>query len=148
MLIRRAPASSAFSTSSLTTDAGRSITSPAAIASATSGDSIWITRRRARAWRTSRQLRPQLVELLQRFQGAQGRGIDLLQLLAQRVRGHLDRESELKLGRLERPLSLQLTEDVAGPGDHRRRQSRHRGDVDSVRAVGSSRDNAMEEANR
>ena len=37
MLMRRASESRAFSTSSLTTDAGRSITSPAAIASATSG---------------------------------------------------------------------------------------------------------------
>src|SRR5438309_2258816 len=45
MLIRRAPASSAFSTSSLTTEGGRSITSPAAIASATSGGSSWINSR-------------------------------------------------------------------------------------------------------
>src|SRR5262249_22844574 len=36
----RAPASSAFSMSSLTTDAGRSTTSPAAILSATSGGNI------------------------------------------------------------------------------------------------------------
>ena len=41
-LMRRAPASSAFSTSSLTTEAGRSMTSPAAIASATSAGSSWI----------------------------------------------------------------------------------------------------------
>ena len=40
--MRRAPASSAFSTSSLTTDAGRSTTSPAAIWSASSGGSTRI----------------------------------------------------------------------------------------------------------
>ena len=55
MVILRAPASSAFSTSSLTTEEGRSITSPAAIASATSGDSIWITRRRPPALRGPRE---------------------------------------------------------------------------------------------
>src|SRR5262249_55592933 len=38
MRISRAPASSAFSSNSFTTDAGRSITSPAAIRSATSTD--------------------------------------------------------------------------------------------------------------
>src|SRR5204863_5470005 len=42
MTMRRAPASSAFSTSSLTTEAGRSTTSPAAIWLARSGGSRWI----------------------------------------------------------------------------------------------------------
>ncbi len=41
MAIRRAPASTAFSTSSLTTEAGRSITSPAAIWFARSGGRRW-----------------------------------------------------------------------------------------------------------
>ena len=42
-MIVRAPASIALSTSSLTTEAGRSITSPAAIWSITSADSTAIT---------------------------------------------------------------------------------------------------------
>jgi hypothetical protein len=37
-----APASIAFSTSSLTTEAGRSTTSPAAICEASSGDMMWM----------------------------------------------------------------------------------------------------------
>src|SRR5438105_14917035 len=42
MWIRRAPASSAFSSSSFTTEAGRSTTSPAAILLATCSGSTWI----------------------------------------------------------------------------------------------------------
>src|SRR3954465_1403072 len=42
MLMRRAPASSAFSTSSLTTEAGRSTTSPAAIWLARSEGNLWM----------------------------------------------------------------------------------------------------------
>src|SRR3954466_5925503 len=42
MWMRRAPASSAFSSSSFTTDAGRSTTSPAAILLATCSGSTWM----------------------------------------------------------------------------------------------------------
>ena len=45
--MRDAPASRAFSTSSLTTEAGRSTTSPAAIRSMTSPESRWILVKRA-----------------------------------------------------------------------------------------------------
>ena len=46
-----APASSEFSISSLTTDAGRSVTSPAAIMDETSGGSTWIGMRGRYRWR-------------------------------------------------------------------------------------------------
>ena len=46
-----APASSEFSISSLTTDAGRSVTSPAAILDETSGGSTWIGMRGRYRWR-------------------------------------------------------------------------------------------------
>jgi photosystem II stability/assembly factor-like uncharacterized protein len=42
MSMRRAPASMAFSHSSLTTEAGRSTTSPAAIWSASAGGRTWM----------------------------------------------------------------------------------------------------------
>src|ERR1700746_2959289 len=50
MRVRRASASSAFSRSSFTTDAGRSTTSPAAILLATASERTWILPMRFLGW--------------------------------------------------------------------------------------------------
>src|SRR5712692_977670 len=154
MLTRRAPASSEFSSSSFTTEAGRSITSPAAIASATSGGRrrIPLTRMTAppRPARRSSllQLRAQLVQFLQSFQRAQRVGLELLELFAQRVGGHLDGQPELLLWWLQRSLPLELGQHLARTRDHRRRQAGQGGDMDPVRAVGATRDDPVQKTNR
>src|SRR5580765_3058453 len=78
------------------------------------------------------QPRAQLIELLERLKRAEGIGLNVLELLAQWIRRHLDRQAKLPVRGLERTLPLQLGEDLAGAGDNTRReagQSRH---VDAI----------------
>src|SRR5438270_9431521 len=86
-----------------------------------------------------------LVELLQRLERAERGRVQLLDLLAQWIGSHLHRQPELHLGRLQRALALELAEDIARPGDDRRRQARDGGDVDAVRTVRTTGDDAMQE---
>src|SRR5665213_1036747 len=144
MLIRRACASSAFSTSSLTTDAGRSMTSPAAMASATSGARRWIELTCSFACDPGSEL----VQLLQRLERAEGVRLQRLELLSQLVRGHLHGQAQLLLRWLQRPLALQFRQDLACSRDDGRRQPGQGCDVDSVRAVGAAGDDSMQETDR
>src|SRR5579862_5405422 len=66
MVRRRAPASIAFSTSSLTTEAGRSTTSPAAIWLARSGGSRWILVANLRFERRLRRSQPRRGDAVRR----------------------------------------------------------------------------------
>src|SRR5579859_2446407 len=92
------------------------------------------------------QPRTQLVQLLKGLERAERIGLEILELFAQRVGRKLHGQAQLLLRRLERLLLLQLGEDVARAGDHRRRQSGQRRDVDAVRAVGTTWYDAMQEA--
>src|SRR6266550_1893238 len=103
---------------------------------------------RAAASGSSGQPRAQFVQLLQRLERAQGFRVDRLELSAQGIRGHLDRQAELQLWRLERPLLFELAQHLASACDDSGGKARHRGDVDAIRAVRAARDDAMQKAHR
>src|SRR5947209_19729370 len=131
--IRVAPASTAFSISSLTTAAGRWITSPAAIASATSGASTSI-RATAGCWSSAGMLTLPGIELVERLLGRQAFQVQLAQLLEQRL---LQGEAQLVAGRrlLQGTGPFQLLHDLPGPHAHLARQAGQLGDVNPVAAL-------------
>src|SRR6267378_4490106 len=109
--IRDAPASIAFSTSSLTTAAGRSTTSPAAIPSATAAGRTAIVWPGSRATSGRRMLSLPGVEFFQCLARREALQIQLLQLGDHRV---IERQAELRarLGPFQRSLALQLEEHL------------------------------------
>src|SRR6266571_5797315 len=78
------------------------------------------------------ELRPQLIELLKRLEGAQGCRVDLLELFAQRIGGHLDGQTELQLGRLERTLLFELAQHLACARDDCGGKARYCGEVNAI----------------
>src|SRR5438445_5588434 len=132
-VIRCAPASIAFSTSSLTTAAGRSTTSPAAIASATEAGRTAI--REAGSTSAGGMFHLPGEELVQGLARGEPFEVELLELLDQ---GVLERKRELRaLGRtLQRSLALELAQDLAGANYHLTGQAGQLRHVDAVAAVG------------
>src|SRR5450755_2256077 len=118
--IRVAPASSAFSTSSLTTERGRSMTSPAAIWPIVSGSSTRIAR-------TS-------------FTDSLWRHLEQQRLLEHRRFGELAAQRRL---RFERRTAVERVGDLLGARDDRRRQPRHARDFDPERPRAAARQDAM-----
>src|SRR2546423_10868427 len=109
MSIRAAPASMAFSTSSLTTAAGRSTTSLAAIPSATADGRIAIVWAGSMPTSGLGMLSLPGEEFLQRLAWREALEVELLQLGDHRViqwQGQL----RARLGSFQRPLALQLGE--------------------------------------
>src|SRR5256884_3005797 len=141
--IRDAPASTAFSTSSLTTAAGRSTTSPAAMPSATAAGRI-VMRAGSRPVSVRDMLTLPGVELFQRLPWRQAFEVELLELGDDRV---IQRQAELRarLRPFQRPLPLQLGEHLAGPHHHPARKAGELGDMNPVAAVGTPRPDLVQE---
>src|SRR5256714_531810 len=130
MSIRAAPASMAFSASSLTTAAGRSTTSPAAMPSATAAGRI-VIRWPGSIPTSGRDMFPLPgIELFQRLARRKAFQIELLQLGDHRV---IERQAQLGAGgrAFQRPLSLELGKNLAGAGPDPARQGREPGDQDA-----------------
>src|SRR6266566_2627666 len=106
--IRDAPASTAFSTSSFTTAAGRSTTSPAAIPSATAVGRM-VMRAGARPVSARDMLSLPCIELFQRLPWREAFEVELLQLRDDRV---VQRQAELRarVRPFQGPLPLELRE--------------------------------------
>src|SRR2546429_1249526 len=128
MSIRAAPASMAFSASSLTTAAGRSTTSPAAMPSATAAGRI-VIRWPGSTPTSGRDMFPLPgIELFQRLARRKAFQIELLQLGDHRV---IERQAQLGAGGrpFQRPLSLELGKNLAGPGPDPGRQAGEAGEL-------------------
>src|SRR5207247_10018335 len=108
--IRDAPASLAFSTSSVTTAAGRSTTSPAAIPSATAVGRM-VMRAGARPVSARDMLSLPCIELFQRLPWREAFEVELLQLGDHRV---VQRQAELRarVRPFQGPLPLELGEHL------------------------------------
>src|SRR5487761_1081303 len=102
----------------------------------------------AAGWPSLAQPRAKLVQLLECLERAERIRLDLLELLAQRVRSHLDGQAQLLVRRLQRALSLQLGKNLPGTRDHTWWQARQRRNVDSVRAVGAAGHHPVQEPHR
>src|SRR6266513_2176442 len=141
--IRDAPASIAFSTSSLTTAAGRSTTSPAAIPSATAAGRI-VMRAGSRPVSVRDMLSLPRVELFQRLARRQALQVELLELGDHRV---IQRQTELRARArmFQRPLSLQVGKDLTRSHDHLARKAGKLRDMNAVAAVGAPRHDLMQE---
>src|SRR5947207_3603478 len=133
--IRDAPASIAFSTSSLTTAAGRSTTSPAAMPSATVAGRI-VMRAGSRPVSARDMLSLPRIELLQRFTRRQAFQVELLELGDDRM---IQRQAELRARArtFQRPLSLQFREDLTRAHHHLAREAGELRDLNAVAAVGA-----------
>src|SRR3989454_5530728 len=135
--IRAAPASIAFSASSLTTAAGRSTTSPAAMPSATAAERIAI-RWPGSIPTSGRDMFPLPgVELFQRLSRREAFQVELLQLGDHRV---IEWQAELGAGGrpFQGPLTLEFGEHLAGAHHDLARQAgqlRHMNTVAAVRAA-------------
>src|SRR5256885_3124426 len=122
MSIRAAPASMAFSTSSLTTAAGRWTCPPEAMPSATAAGRI-VIRWPGSTPTSGRDMFPLPgIELFQRLARRKAFQIELLQLGDHRV---IERQAQLGAGGrpFQRPLPLQLGKNLAGAGHHLARQA-------------------------
>src|SRR6184192_1676578 len=141
--IRDAPASIAFSTSSLTTAAGRSTTSPAAMPSATVAGRI-VIRAGSRPVSARDMLSLPRIELFQCFARRQALQVELLELGDHRV---IQRQAELRarLRPFQRPLPLQLGEHLAGAHHHLARKAGEFRDMDAVAAVSAARHDLVQE---
>src|SRR5438067_2097313 len=141
--IRDAPASIAFSTSSLTTAAGRSTTSPAAMPSATVAGRI-VIRAGSRPVSARDMLSLPRIELFQCFARRQALQVELLELGDHRV---IQRQAELRarLRPFQRPLPLQLGEHLAGAHHHLARKAGEFRDMNAVAAVGAARHDLVQE---
>src|SRR5437879_306867 len=133
-----APASSAFSTSSLTAEAGRSTTSPAA---------ILLTR-----WSGSRRMGMSLLlplmEDVQRLERCEVGQIEARQLRQQRVGPRGSEETQLDgVAGVGPQLAglLELGQEGLGPRDHRRREPREPRDLDAVASIGAAGLHLVEE---
>ena len=93
------------------------------------------------------QPRAQLVQLLQGLEGAERVRFDLLDLLSQWVRRHLNGKSQLLLRWLEWALALELRKDLASPRDDTRWKAREGRDVNPIGAVGAAGNHPVEETN-
>src|ERR1035437_6937404 len=141
-----APASRLFSTRSLTTDAGRSTTSPAAMASATA----WSRRtmpisRPPSGVRGTERLEPG--KLVQRFEGAEALDLDVSQLPDDWVRAP-HRQAQLISNPgppRQRPRLFERPKHLAGTCRDAGWQACDFRDVDAVAAVGSAWHDAVEE---
>src|ERR1700730_13495308 len=140
--IRAAPASIAFSASSLTTAAGRSTTSPAAMPSATVAG-----RMAMRAASTPASVRRMLSlpgeEFFQGFPGREALQVQLLQLGDDRV---VERQAQLRvcLRPFQWALTLQVREHLPGADYDLARQARELGDMDPIAAIGTALDHLVE----
>src|SRR5438128_5564221 len=141
--MRAAPASIAFSTSSLTTAAGRSTTSPAAIPSATA-----VERMEMRAGSRPASVRDMLslpgVELFQRFPRREALEVELLELGDHRV---IQRQAELgtRIRPFQRPLTLQLRQHLTRAHHHLPWKAGELGHMNAVAAVRATFDNLVQE---
>ena len=146
-----APASTAFSHSSLTTEAGRSTTSPAAMASATAWGRRWIgAGEDGGAGRGHGAARSRSsASLLSAASGVRPSMSSWSELGDHGVLRRRDAEAELvggvAPGPRDRPLALEVGEQLAGTHQHRRGNAGEAGDVDAVGAVGSTGDDAVQE---
>ena len=146
MSIRVAPASSAFSTSSFTTDAGRSITSPAAIASATTCGSRRIGAVAiivvARSW-SSASLFSAAIGVMP------SRSSEASSLITGFGPGSLiDRVSwsdDVLAIPAERAFAFLCGEQLPGSNQDAARDAGELGDVNAVRPIRAARDDAMQE---
>src|ERR1700682_4928412 len=131
--IRDAPASIAFSTSSLTTAAGRSTTSPAAMPSATA-----VGRMEMRASSRPASVRDMLslpgVELFQGLPRRQALEVELLEFGDHRVI-QWQAELRIRIRRCKGSLTLQLREHLARPHHDLARKAGELGDMNAVAAV-------------
>src|SRR4029077_4635963 len=126
--MRDAPASIAFSASSLTTAAGRSTTSPAAMPSATVDGRIAMVRPGSSSTSGRGMLSLPGEEFFQCLTRREALELQLLQLGDNRV---IQRQAELRarLRPFERPLTFQLGEYLPGPHHHLAWQAGELGDV-------------------
>src|SRR5438128_12494435 len=129
--MRAAPASIAFSTNSLTTAAGRSTTSPAAIPSATVEGRIAIVWPGSSPTSGRGMLSLPGEEFFQRFPWREALEVQLFQFGDHRV---IQRQAELRarLRPFQWPLALELGEHLTGAHDDLARQARELGDVGPV----------------
>src|SRR5207302_8817572 len=142
--IRDAPASTAFSTSSLTTAAGRSTTSPAAMPSATAAGRI-VIRWPGSIPTSGRDMFPLPgIELFQRLARREAFQIELLQLGDHRV---IERQAQLGAGGrpFQRPLPLELGKNLAGADHDLARQAGELGDMDAVATVRATLNHLVQE---
>src|SRR5579864_3989823 len=137
-----APASIAFSISSLATAAGRSTTSPAAMPSATSAGRTAIRDASFLVSGGGMLFLPG-VELVQRLAWGEPFEIELLQF---GHHGMVQRQAELgaRLRPFQRSLALELAEHLSRSNHDLPRQAGKLGHLDPVAAVGASRHHLME----
>src|SRR5437773_553402 len=143
--IRAAPASIAFSVSSLTTAAGRSTTSPAAMPSATVAGRI-VMRAGSRPVSARDMLSLPRVELLQRLARREALQVELLELGDDRV---IQRQAQLRarVRTFQPPLSLQFREDLTRPYHHLPRKADALRHLNAVAAVGAPCHDLVQEDN-
>src|SRR5258708_6379235 len=151
MVTRVAPASMLFSTSCLTTEAGRSTTSPAPMAPATVWPSRWMLN-----WCESRpagglaRIRAQGLEacqLVERLERTEALDLDAGKLGHQRMR-HIDRKAQLvsrARGADQRLRLLQADEELPCPRRHHRGEPGNFSHVDAIAAVRPARHDPVQE---
>src|ERR671937_2209122 len=144
MAIRLAPASIAFSASSLTTAAGRSTTSPAAIPSATAAGSTTMVGPDSTFVSGAGMLSLPGVQLFQRLPRREPLQVELLQFGYNRM---LQRQAQLRRirGPFQRTLTFELGEYLAGPHHHLPGKAGQLGHVDPVAAVGATLHHLVQE---
>src|ERR1700731_1955133 len=141
--IRDAPASIAFSASSLTTAAGRSTTSPAAIPSSPADGRIAMVWPGASPTSGRGMLSLPGEEFFQRLTRREALEVQLLQLGDNRM---IQRQAELRarLRPFERPLAFQLGQHLPGAHDNLTRHAGELRDVDSITPIGPTLNHLVE----